>query len=65
MFVSTDAEVHYEIEGNLFTVEQKTEQKEVPGPRGSVQIQTQQLSQLLLLTTAEGGARCWQGFLVK
>lgn len=28
----------------LFTVEQKKEQKEVPGSRGSLQIQTQQLS---------------------
>lgn len=57
------AEVQYEIEGFLFTVEQKKEQKEVPGPRGSVLIQTQQLSQLLLLTTGGGGgACCWQGF---
>ncbi|TNN63923.1 hypothetical protein EYF80_025856 [Liparis tanakae] len=43
-------------------VEQWTEQKEVPGPRGPAQIQTQQLSQLLLLTTAGGGDGCWQGF---
>lgn len=49
------AEGHYEIQEILFTVEQKKEQKEVPGPRGSVRIQTQQLSQLLLLTTAGGG----------
>ena len=58
----TWTKVHNEIWGILFTVEQKKEQKEVPGPRGSLQFQTQQLSQLLLLTTIGGGACCWLCF---
>lgn len=47
---------------NLFTDWAEDGAEGSLGPRGSVQIQTQQLAQLLLLTTAGGGACCWQGF---